>query len=195
MSPELTRLVELLDQMPAIAKAVNAFDSPKAQAIALKGLLGAADLGQSVPPARASVGKTGSATAKAPATNSKSKAKAPAKKGRAGSRNGIDKETQLRPEGKQAFIDFAKEKQPTSQHQKGVVAVYYLSEVAGEDNVSVEMVNACFKAAAWRLPADSSNSLQVAASKEGWLDTGDMDALKVTSLGTNLVEHDLPKKK
>jgi hypothetical protein len=44
----------------------------------------------------------------------------------------------------------------------------------------------------WRVPADLANTLQYTASKDGWLDTKKMDDIKVTTIGENVVEHDLP---
>jgi hypothetical protein len=47
----------------------------------------------------------------------------------------------------------------------------------------------------WRIPADLFNTLAYTASHYGWLDTSNYQALKVTTMGENLLEHDLPKKK
>jgi hypothetical protein len=105
-----------------------------------------------------------------------------------------DKDINLFPTDKQTSLDFAKEKSPANLKQKGVVAIYYIRDILGYEHVGMAQVAAFFKAVGWPMPADLPNTLQQAGT-EGWLDTSDSDDLKITSVGENLVEHQLPTKK
>lgn len=105
----------------------------------------------------------------------------------------MDKNLNLSPSGKASAVQFATEKAPTSVMQKCVVAVYYLRDVIGMEKVTAQAVFTFFKHLNWPLPADLKNTLQQAGTA-GWLDTADSQDIELTSLGENLVEHDLPSK-
>lgn len=121
------------------------------------------------------------------------KKKAGAKKAKGKTTPSIVKDLNLKPRGKKSFDAFASEKKPGSNQEKCTVAVYYLRSELGLSEVSASHVLTCFKHAKWRVPANVPNTLQSTASVQGWLDTGNMEEIKVTTIGDNLVEHDLPK--
>lgn len=104
------------------------------------------------------------------------------------------KDLNLQPSGKKSARAFAEEKAPTNQKQKCVVAVYYLLNVLGLAKVGADHVYTFFKGVEWPAPANLPNTLHQAGSA-GWLDTADSDDLKVTPIGENLVEHNLPNAK
>jgi hypothetical protein len=105
----------------------------------------------------------------------------------------MDKSLNLSPAGKKSAAEFMAEKSPANAMQKGVVSVYYLRDVVGLEKVSVSAVYTVFKTLGWPLPANLRNKLQQAGSK-GWLDTSDSEDIRLTSMGENLVEHQLPPK-
>lgn len=105
----------------------------------------------------------------------------------------MDKSLNLSPPGKESAVQFASKKAPSNVLQKCVLATYYLRETIEMEKVSVQAVFTFFKHLNWPAPADPKNTLQQAGSA-GWLDTADSDNIKLTSLGENLVEHDLPAK-
>jgi hypothetical protein len=74
-----------------------------------------------------------------------------------------------------------------------VAAVYYLKEIAGVSPVTVDHVYTCYRDQGWPLPADPGQALRLTATKKRFLDTGDRDDIRLTSTGTNYVEHELPK--
>jgi hypothetical protein len=115
------------------------------------------------------------------------------KKQRASSKPDTVGNLNLRPEGKQTFIDFVKEKEPSNNWEKGTVAIFYLTRILGLEKAGLDHVYTCFLEASWRLPANIGNTLQVAASKQRWLDTSSMDDIRMTARGENLVKLDLPK--
>lgn len=106
---------------------------------------------------------------------------------------GVIKDLNLTPKSKKSFRDFAGETSPPSMLQKCAVAVYYLTHEVSVPAVSASHVLTCFKSVGWRLPADLPNTLQQAGTA-GYLDTKKMDDIKITTIGENLVEHDLPKR-
>ncbi len=101
----------------------------------------------------------------------------------------------LRPSGQEAFSEFCEKRNPSSTDEKLVVSVYYLSKLLNVPSVSSNHVYTCFKAMKWSLPANLENALSLAKHHGGWLNTSSMQNIQVTSLGENLVDHDLPRKK
>jgi hypothetical protein len=136
-----------------------------------------------IPPLQ-TAGKIGRATARAPKKPSKAK-----------SGPGFVKDLNLHPTGKTALAEYAPAAQATSMDERSLVAVYYLKEVVGVEAVTVDHVFTCFKSMQWKLPSNLANSLQVVASRKGWLDTRAMQDIKVTSQGDNYVNHSLGKTK
>jgi hypothetical protein len=114
-------------------------------------------------------------------------------KGKVKSTPSIVKDLNLKPKGEEPFDAFAGDKKPASNHEKCAVSVYYLRQKLGLSQVSADHVYTCFKHMKWRVPANLPNALQVTASVRGWLDTSNMEDIKVTTIGENLIEHDLPR--
>ncbi|MEQ1640671.1 MAG: hypothetical protein ABL881_07660 [Novosphingobium sp.] len=127
-----------------------------------------------------------------PAASPKTKSKGKATK-KTKSIIAMNKALNLSPSGKKSAIQFQSEKAPTSVMQKCVVAAYYLREIIEVDAVTVSDVFTFFKTVGWKVPTDLKNTLQQAGTK-GWLDTADGEDIKITSMGDNLIEHDLPPK-
>jgi hypothetical protein len=113
-------------------------------------------------------------------------------KGKAKLSPSIVKDLNLKPSGKKSLDAFSSEKKPSSNQQKCAVSVYYLRNELALDEVGADHIYTCFKHMKWRVPSDLRNTLQYTASKDGWLDTADMSDIKMTAIGDNLVEHDLP---
>ena len=102
-----------------------------------------------------------------------------------------DKTLVLSPNGKVSASEFTKQKNPTNAKQKCVVAIFYIRDILEYDAVSIDQVYTFFKGVGWPVPANLANTLHQAGS-EAWLDTAEAENLKITPLGENLVEHDLP---
>ncbi len=103
----------------------------------------------------------------------------------------MDKTLNLSPSGKTSAAQFAAEKSPSNVKEKCVVAAYYLRDFVEMQQVTAQAVFTFFKQLQWPTPADLKNTLQQAGTA-GWLDTADSDDIKITSMGENLIEHDLP---
>ncbi len=105
------------------------------------------------------------------------------------------KDLNLSPEGKKVFKDFIEEKKPKSNQEKCTVSVYHMQHNLELTDIGTNHIFTCYKIGKWRVPADLDNTLKVTASQKGWLDTSDGNNIKTTTLGENLIEHDLPKEK
>ena len=192
---------ELLKVMPQIAETVNAFKGEAVQREVLLALLSKLGVDTSDAPDGGSVddgngnGRRGGGSkvggeapkAKVPA--------APNKKRPSSKKSGPSLVTSLnlRPKDKQTLEELAAEKGPKNQQEKSTLIVYYLRHVLRQDAVTVDSVYTAYKAMKWRLPANLENQLQVIKATKGWLDTSNMSAIELTSLGENYIEHDLPK--
>jgi hypothetical protein len=134
---------------------------------------------------------TKSKTPKKKKSSGKNKGKG---KGKIKTTPSIVKDLDLRPKGKKSLADFVAEKIPTSQYEQCAVSVYYLRQELGLPAISANHVYTCFKHMKWRIPSDLLNRLQYAASQFGWFDTSNAQDIKITTMGENLIEHDLPRK-
>lgn len=203
----------LLDAMPSIAEAVNAFESKANQRAALDALLAAAGLPNLQPqsneirttePPLSVVPQLADAsnepedpapTAKVEdaqssvVTSGRRRRKSIAKK----SWSRV-KDINFRPEGKQSLRDFVAEKQPSNFHEWNLVFVYYFEEVLGETSIMVGHVLAAYDECAEKAPAIPDNSLIVTANRKGWLDTSDLQSggIKTTHSGRNTIKYDMP---
>lgn len=107
----------------------------------------------------------------------------------------ISKDLDLAPTGKKSFKDLITEKNPTTHHDRSVVSVYWLSQIAGISPVTVSDVFTCYRhAGGWKVPANLANGLAVTANRKGFFDTSDLQDIKLKPHGINRVEHELPKK-
>ncbi|WP_157539182.1 hypothetical protein [Micromonospora sp. NBRC 110037] len=98
----------------------------------------------------------------------------------------------FRPSGKQAFRDLVAEKNPTTIHQKNLLAVYWLEQVYELSEIGVGHVLAAYKECTWREPGHPNTALRNTAFLNSWIDTSSMKAIKTTPRGRNTVEHDMP---
>jgi hypothetical protein len=190
-------LEALLAEMPRIAEAVSKF--PEAlQQQAFDKLMAAATGGQ-----RASATEAGSTSTRT------ERKRRPARRKNQGSKDGAKtrrrsssapsqlRDLDLTPKGKQSLKEFVAEKQPKTNHDRNTVSVYYLIRIAGITPVTIDHVYTCFRdmSTSWRLPANLANSVALTANRKRFLDTANLQDIKLTPPGINRVEHDLPPKR
>lgn len=192
---------DLLERMPTMAKAVNAFDSESTKQRALDALLDAF-LGHErqgrdrvASPRDSRVDESGGHSKKTAVRKSAKKAAGSGgsqKKRASSSTLSIDKQLDLQPKGKQKFVDFAAEKQPQIHKERQVCALYWLKEVADLESVNANHIYTCYRVANWKLPNQFMSNLWLNASKYGVFDTADASNIELTSVGHNLVA-ELPR--
>jgi hypothetical protein len=87
-----------------------------------------------------------------------------------------------------------KTKKPTSGFEKNVVFVYYLQQTLGmKSGITPNHIYTCYKSVGEKFPAALKQSLIDTARRKGWIDTRDTNSIKLSTIGENLVEHDLPR--
>lgn len=189
------RFEELINALPEMAKAVNHFKSPEAQREAFSAVLQAwreDSLPEGAAPRPSKKAAPAPKDKAGPKAKGGGKSPSPARKRSGNSTPSLVKDLNLRPDNDPAFETFVAEKNPTSNHERNVVAVYYLEKVLDLDAVSLDHVFTCYRDRSWRIPSDLRNSVALTASRKGWLDSSDSNDLRVTAHGLNAVEHDLP---
>lgn len=196
-----SNMAALLEEMPRIAKAVNAFTSETVQQQAFSALIAAFEGG--VPSAPASNSSDESSRQVPPKRKRRARTTAPISgdgdsaattaRRRSGSPKRV-KDLNLAPGGKKSLKAFVVEKAPTTNHDRSLVSLFYLLEVAKVTPVGVDHIYTCYLAMNWRLPAQFTNSLAVTASKKGYFDTSNGEDITLTPTGINRVNHDLHPK-
>lgn len=189
----------LLARMPEISAAVEKFSSEAIQARVLEALLAAFDGENRLGHKAASQSDLHDDEGTALPFSKSSITKTPRVKKTTGGKgkhpNAIDKDLDLVNGADQPFSTFVDWKQPTSQEEKCLVAVYWLTRVLIEKTpATVDRVYTCFKHMGWPVPANLANAIQRAGTK-GWLDSRNRDDLKVVIGGENYLEHKMPAKK
>jgi hypothetical protein len=105
------------------------------------------------------------------------------------------KDLNLRPDGKESFVDFIARKQPKSNEDKFPVVVFWLHEILGISPVNINHIGTIFRMTdGWREPADLPTAISVTASRKATLNVSDTQDIKLTPQGRNFVEYDLPPK-
>jgi hypothetical protein len=105
-----------------------------------------------------------------------------------------DKSVNLTPTSATEWTDYVAQKSPTNLNDKYAVAVYWLQEMANETPVTIAKIVYLFIAANWNIPASAKNKAS-AAGAAGFIESGDLQNLSITGLGTARVVNQLPPKK
>lgn len=185
----------LLAAMPHVAKAVNEFNSEIVQEQAFAALmqsLGLSGEGQSLAPPRGSGaaeedGEDAAEDVEETTTTTTTRRRRKPPKGVS-----AEKDINFRPSDQESLRDFAAAKAPTTNHERNLIAVYYMEQTLGLTDIGAGHVLAAYRECQWREPGAPDNSLQVTASTKSWIDTRDMKAVRTTPGGRNAVEHDMP---
>jgi hypothetical protein len=104
----------------------------------------------------------------------------------------MDKNLDTAPNGIKSWKEFAAEKKPTNQNDKNTTAVYWLKELAKQAKVNTSQVVTLYDDADWKPAPNPKNSLQVAASSTGYIDTADMEDIQIGPRGIFRVKSELP---
>jgi|SRR5215472_15905138 len=89
--------------------------------------------------------------------------------------------------------DFWSKKKPHGFLEHNTVFVYYLTMVKKAEGINQNHIYTCYKDVGARIPGAFYQSLLDTARRKGWLDTQDTQNIRVTTVGENFVEHDLPR--
>lgn len=189
--PDNKNLDDMLRRMPEIAKAVSAFPEAVQQS-AFDALMAAAG-GAADMPKKTTTSQTPSRKPRLKRRKAAIENGVPKARRASGSPSAI-RDLDLAPKGKTSLKEFVAEKQPKTQDDYNTVSVYYLAEVLGIPAVTLNHVFTAYKDMRWREPADLANRLSKTSLRKRFLDTSNMDDIKLTPSGRNHVRHDLPPK-
>lgn len=90
--------------------------------------------------------------------------------------------------------EFVSDKKPNTNIERTTVFVYYLQNILQSTEITIDHIFSCYKNIGVRLPQNMQQNLNdTASSKYGFIEVNN-GKYTVSILGTNLVEHDLPKK-
>jgi hypothetical protein len=105
------------------------------------------------------------------------------------------KDLDLRPQGKTSLREFYENKKPSGHQQILTLVVYYLQHELDVKNISANHVYTGLKELTElgvRVPNIPSGVRNI-SNRKGWLDTSDLNNLRMTVPGDNFIEHDLPR--
>lgn len=99
----------------------------------------------------------------------------------------------LRPSGKKSLEDFYAEYPVKDYYGYNLLFVYYLEKVLNEKSININHLYTCYKALNIKVP-NIYQSIADTKKRKGWIDSSNMNDLKVCTLGENYLEHDLKNK-
>jgi hypothetical protein len=90
--------------------------------------------------------------------------------------------------------EFYKEKSPRNGFERNTVFLYFLEKTKKVGKITVDHIYTCHKHTNIPVPNALKQNLFDTAFRKHWINTTDMNDLKLTTAGENLVEHELPQK-
>jgi hypothetical protein len=109
----------------------------------------------------------------------------------------IVKDLDLSGKGKKMSLrDFYNQYDPTTNYERNIIFMYYLTQTLELEAVSVDHVFTCYRGiSSIKAPDDLYSSLRDTQRHKGWVSLDSADKVQVTIPGINYLEHDLTKKK
>jgi hypothetical protein len=101
----------------------------------------------------------------------------------------------FRPDGKQTLREFFAEKGPKGDMEQTLVVVYYMQHQMGMTAIGHGHVRTAFKDVNKPLPADLRSTVRNMKRQKAWLSWSTPDAMQVTTIAENYVEHDMAARK
>lgn len=105
----------------------------------------------------------------------------------------LDRNLNLRPEGKESLIDFADKFKMDSTSARILVIVYYLREILKLDNISLNYIYTGFDKLNIRVPKSLYQLISDTKNKSGWLEFETMENIGLSIQGRNAIKYDLNK--
>ncbi len=96
----------------------------------------------------------------------------------------------LSPKGQESLKDFIEKRDANNARKLNAVFVYYLQKIAGVENITPDHIYTCFKQMGIKVPTNMPQSLFDTKHAKGWIDTSNLNDIKISPAGENFVEHD-----
>ncbi|MGC4030548.1 MAG: hypothetical protein QM754_02205 [Tepidisphaeraceae bacterium] len=97
------------------------------------------------------------------------------------------------PSGKTPLKVFFAEKKPKTDMDQVLVICYWLQNILIIPAITPGHVLSGLKHVAEPVPKDLAQTIRNAAKKKGWFNVADINAIRLTTVGENVVEHELGK--
>lgn len=136
----VSNLESLIEKLPEISDALTHFNDPRVKSVVAKELISVWRIEHEL----------NSQTQSTPSNSKPAATESPSPAGEVPASQ-ID----FYPSGRTSFKGFVEDKEPTSNPERCLVAVYWMTNIAGISNVSAEHVSAAFDLiSSWQLPAN-----------------------------------------
>lgn len=99
----------------------------------------------------------------------------------------------LNPPNSKSLKEFFAEFQSKTFFEKNLLFLYYLEKLLKTDSISINHIYTCYKNAGEKVPGNLYQSLVDTKNYKGWIESKDINNLKITIAGENYVEHDFQK--
>lgn len=191
----------LIEAMPRIASAVNAFESDALREKAMDSLMAAFGLA-ATPPSRPPKPVPQDPNPASQVDSQEATGNGTNGGGRRGKRSGgrrseptltLDKTLSARPEGKEPLKDFLTRAQPQNQNEQVLAIAYWLSKVAQVEPVTLDKLFTGFRLAEIKVPGSFSGKVSQTGSR-GWLQDSRSEKVTVSVTGEERVLHDMLKR-
>lgn len=96
----------------------------------------------------------------------------------------------LSPTGKDSLKDFLSRRNLKSAMDLNTAFVYYLEKIIGCTTITPNHVYTCYKHANIKYPSKLRQSLTDTKRRKAWIETADMENIKIAPNGENYIEHD-----
>lgn len=98
----------------------------------------------------------------------------------------------FRPAGKESLKDFIAKFELSSNMEKNLAFTYYLQNILDVPDISVNHIFSCYRHLGYKIPLLPQTLFDTKARK-GWIDTANINNIKITREGINFLEHELIK--
>jgi hypothetical protein len=99
----------------------------------------------------------------------------------------------LNPSNTKSLKMFYGEFLAKSFFEKNLLFVYYMERIIKINDISANHIYTCYKHVGQKIPGNLYQSLVDTKNHKGWIETKDINDLKITIAGENYVEHDFHK--
>jgi hypothetical protein len=96
----------------------------------------------------------------------------------------------LKPEGKEPLRDFYSKFIVKSGFENNTIFLYYLEKILLLTDINPDHIYTCYKSVNQKVPGKLRQNIIDTKRNKSWIETDNMENLKITQIGENFVEHD-----
>jgi len=99
----------------------------------------------------------------------------------------------FKPYGKKSLKEYYNEFISKSNYDNNLIFLHYLQEILNESDITTNHIYSCYRELNLKIPSLPQTLIDTKKNK-GWIETANMNDLKLTRTGINWIQHDLAKK-